>query len=212
MSCSPSPPATAPPCREQSGCRPGTGGPSAACWRRTPGTGGSHRGDLRVRAARPGRSGTAAVPLQERAVLATRPHVRPLLLAIQRCPAYRAAVVTGVMPGCSMSPVNTSNPLPCHRARGAQPRFQRLVRPAGLPGQRAHHRAHPPSLPRHRCAARAGRRPHWTAARADARSSSRGERDAHGALPRRLHAVRPMDLHITRSLTALGLVVRVNSV
>jgi peptide chain release factor subunit 1 len=31
--------------------------------------------------------------LQERAVLATRPHVRPLLLAIQRCPAYRAAVV-----------------------------------------------------------------------------------------------------------------------
>ena len=38
-----------------------------------------------------------AVPLPcrlpERAVLATRPHVRPLLLAIQRCPAYRAAVV-----------------------------------------------------------------------------------------------------------------------
>jgi len=32
-------------------------------------------------------------PLQERAVLATRPHVRPLLLAIQRCPAYRVAVV-----------------------------------------------------------------------------------------------------------------------
>ncbi|HXZ72557.1 MAG TPA: hypothetical protein VEH31_17035 [Streptosporangiaceae bacterium] len=32
-------------------------------------------------------------PLQERAVLATRPHVRPLLLAIQRCPAYRAAVI-----------------------------------------------------------------------------------------------------------------------
>ena len=31
--------------------------------------------------------------LQERAVLAIRPHVRPLLLAIQRCPAYRAAVV-----------------------------------------------------------------------------------------------------------------------
>jgi hypothetical protein len=31
--------------------------------------------------------------LQERAVLATRPHVRPLLLAIQRCPAYRAAVI-----------------------------------------------------------------------------------------------------------------------
>lgn len=31
--------------------------------------------------------------LQERAVLATRPHVRPLLLALQRCPAYRAAVV-----------------------------------------------------------------------------------------------------------------------
>ena len=38
-----------------------------------------------------------AVPLpcrlQERAVLATRPHVRPLLAAIQRCPAYRVAVV-----------------------------------------------------------------------------------------------------------------------
>ncbi len=31
--------------------------------------------------------------LQERAVLAARPHVRPLLLAIQRCPAYRVAVV-----------------------------------------------------------------------------------------------------------------------
>ncbi|MGO9189795.1 MAG: hypothetical protein ACLP8X_15195 [Streptosporangiaceae bacterium] len=31
--------------------------------------------------------------LQERAVLATRPHVRPLLLAIRRCPAYRVAVV-----------------------------------------------------------------------------------------------------------------------
>jgi hypothetical protein len=46
-----------------------------------------------------------------------------------------------------------------------------------------------------------GGHPHWTAARADARSSSRGERDARRALPRRLHAVRPMDLHITRSLT-----------
>jgi hypothetical protein len=38
-----------------------------------------------------------AVPLpcrlQERAVLATRPHVRPLLAATQRCPAYRVAVV-----------------------------------------------------------------------------------------------------------------------
>jgi hypothetical protein len=32
-------------------------------------------------------------PVQERAVLAVRPHVRPLLLAIQRCPAYRVAVV-----------------------------------------------------------------------------------------------------------------------
>jgi len=31
-------------------------------------------------------------PLPERAVLAARPHVRPLLLAIQRCPAYRVAV------------------------------------------------------------------------------------------------------------------------
>ncbi len=30
--------------------------------------------------------------LQERAVLAIRPHVRPLLLAIQRCPAYRVVV------------------------------------------------------------------------------------------------------------------------
>lgn len=38
-----------------------------------------------------------AIPLpcqvQERAVLAVRPHVRPLLLAIQRCAAYRVAVV-----------------------------------------------------------------------------------------------------------------------
>ena len=31
--------------------------------------------------------------LQERAVLAARPHVRPLLVAIQRCPAYRVVVV-----------------------------------------------------------------------------------------------------------------------
>jgi peptide subunit release factor 1 (eRF1) len=31
--------------------------------------------------------------LQERAVLAARPHVRPLLLAVQRCPAYRVVVV-----------------------------------------------------------------------------------------------------------------------
>src|SRR5258706_5750565 len=34
-----------------------------------------------------------------------------------------------------------------------------------------------------------------------ARWSSRGEQDAHGALPRRLHGVWPLDLHITRSLT-----------
>ena len=31
--------------------------------------------------------------LPERAVLAIRPHVRPLLVAVQRCPAYRVAVV-----------------------------------------------------------------------------------------------------------------------
>ena len=31
--------------------------------------------------------------LPERAVLAARPHVRPLLVALQRCPAYRVAVV-----------------------------------------------------------------------------------------------------------------------
>jgi hypothetical protein len=31
--------------------------------------------------------------LPERAVLGTRPHIRPLLLALQRCPAYRVAVV-----------------------------------------------------------------------------------------------------------------------
>jgi len=46
-------------------------------------------------------------------------------------------------------------------------------------------------------AAHTGRR-----ARTGARSSSRGKRDAHGALPKRLHAVRPLDRHITRSLTA----------
>src|SRR5713226_6747623 len=39
-------------------------------------------------------------------------------------------------------------------------------------------------------------------ARTGARSISRGERDAHGALPKRLHAVRPVDRHIARSLTA----------
>jgi len=48
-------------------------------------------------------------------------------------------------------------------------------------------------------AAHAGRR-----ARTGARSNSRGERDAHGALPKRLHAVRPVDRHIARSLTAGG--------
>jgi len=32
-------------------------------------------------------------PLQERAVLATRPHVRPLLAALQRCPAHHVVVV-----------------------------------------------------------------------------------------------------------------------
>jgi Bacterial archaeo-eukaryotic release factor family 10 len=31
--------------------------------------------------------------LPERAVLGTRPHIRPLLVALQRCPAYRVAVV-----------------------------------------------------------------------------------------------------------------------
>ena len=31
--------------------------------------------------------------LAERAVLAARPHIRPLLAARQRCPAYRVAVV-----------------------------------------------------------------------------------------------------------------------
>jgi hypothetical protein len=42
---------------------------------------------------------------------------------------------------------------------------------------------------------------HTTAVRTGARSSSRS-RDARGILPRRLHAVRPLDLHIARSLTA----------
>jgi hypothetical protein len=32
-------------------------------------------------------------PAAERAVLATRPHVRPILAALQRCPAYRVAVI-----------------------------------------------------------------------------------------------------------------------
>jgi hypothetical protein len=39
-------------------------------------------------------------------------------------------------------------------------------------------------------------------ARTGARSSNRGERDAHGAMPKRLHAVRPLDRHMARSLTA----------
>lgn len=33
--------------------------------------------------------------LPERAVLGTRPHIRPLLVALQQCPAYRVAVVDG---------------------------------------------------------------------------------------------------------------------
>jgi hypothetical protein len=32
-------------------------------------------------------------PVPERAVLGTRPHIRPLLVALQRCPAYRVVVV-----------------------------------------------------------------------------------------------------------------------
>ncbi|HUZ23526.1 MAG TPA: hypothetical protein VMV07_07160 [Streptosporangiaceae bacterium] len=42
-----------------------------------------------------GLSATFPLPcsLPERAVLASRPHVRPLLVALQRCPAYCAAVV-----------------------------------------------------------------------------------------------------------------------
>jgi len=32
-------------------------------------------------------------PAGERAVLATRPHVRPILAALQRCPEYRIAVI-----------------------------------------------------------------------------------------------------------------------
>jgi len=46
-----------------------------------------------------------------------------------------------------------------------------------------------------------GGRSHCTVASAGARSSNREERDAHGALPRRLHALRPMDLHIARPLS-----------
>ena len=38
-------------------------------------------------------------------------------------------------------------------------------------------------------------------ARTGARSNWRGERDARIALPKRLHAVRPLNRHITRSLT-----------
>ena len=44
-------------------------------------------------------------------------------------------------------------------------------------------------------AAHAGRR-----ARTGGRSSSRAERDAHAALPKRPHAVRPLDRHMARSL------------
>ena len=45
--------------------------------------------------AQPHLTETIALPCQlpERAVLATRPHVRPLLVALQRCPAYLVAVI-----------------------------------------------------------------------------------------------------------------------
>src|SRR6266567_4396894 len=43
-----------------------------------------------------------------------------------------------------------------------------------------------------------GDRPQWTAARPGARSSSRGQRDTQGALPRHPHAVWPLDLQIAR--------------
>ncbi len=46
-----------------------------------------------------------------------------------------------------------------------------------------------------------GSRSRQTPARTSARPSSRGERDAHSASPKRLHAVRPLDRHIARSLT-----------
>jgi len=96
--------------------------------------------------------------LQERAVLAARPHVRPLLLAIQRCPAYRVAVVDrrhawlfsvadGQISAAALPPAEAI------RSHG----FSGWYGLQAPPGQRAHHPASTPPLPRYRHAAGTGR-------------------------------------------------------
>ena len=59
--------------------------------------------------------------LPARAVLATRPHVRPLLAAIQRCPDYLVAIINHGTPGCCRSAAPGSKPPPANprRARAA---------------------------------------------------------------------------------------------
>ncbi len=93
----------------------------------------------------------------ERAVLGTRPHIRPLLAALQRCPAYRAAVVDsdnawllaiagdeietvpawpaqGSGDGHALDPARAWQPmssLTAHLYRDAAAVLDRVMRPAG---------------------------------------------------------------------------------
>ena len=111
-----------------------------------------------------------AIPLPaglgEQAVFGPRPHVRPLLVALQRHPAYRIAVVNRRHAWLSARggrPDRHGNP--ADRSGRAQPALRRLGRPAIAPDQRAHRRTRAPSLPRHRRHPRSGHSPRAGAAR-----------------------------------------------
>ena len=71
-----------------------TGTRRSRSWRSAAGTGSAARRPS-SRAPEPGLFEAFPLPCQlpERAVPGTRPHIRPLLVALQRCPAYRVAVV-----------------------------------------------------------------------------------------------------------------------
>jgi hypothetical protein len=86
-----------------------------------------------------------AVPLPcalpERAVLGIRPHIRPLLVALERCPAYHVAVVDqrrawvfsvagGEVESVSLPGVHAGRPS-AHHLRDTAAVLERLVRPAG---------------------------------------------------------------------------------
>ena len=124
-----------------------------------------------------------AIPLPaglgEQAVFGPRPHVRPLLVALQRHPAYRVAVVDrrhAWLFAVAGEPDRHGNP--AGGSGRTQPAIRRLVRPGIAPDQRAHRRTHAPSLPRHRQRPCSGHPPRAGAAR------RRRPRRHHPAVPR----------------------------